>query len=228
MRVISLLLAVAFVSGCSGMPDYVRPGFWGTQSTNDKVIDDSKSKLDSVPQNDKEAVARYRKSAEQGNANDQNNLGEMYKNGQGVPQDYKEAVAWYRKAAAQGNASAQDNLGEMYKNGQGVPQDYKEAAAWYRKAATQGNASAQNNLGGMYKTGQGVTPSRVVAYALYNLSAANDPSSENIATGHRTYLAGKMLAHEIEAAQNLTREMVKPNNLLTALDNYVSHPAARE
>lgn len=145
-----------------------------------------------------------------------------------VPQDYKEAAAGYRKASELGDASAQNNLGEMYKNGQGVPQDYKEAVAWYRKAAEQGNASAQNNLGGMYKNGQGLPPSRVVAYALYNLSAANDPSSSNIATGHRTYLARNMTAQELDAAQSLTREMARPNNLLTGLDSYVRHPSALE
>ena len=145
-----------------------------------------------------------------------------------APRDYKEAVARYRKAAEQGDASAQYNLGVMYSKGQGVPQDYKEAVVWYRKAAQQGDANAQNNLGVMYSKGQGVPPSRVVAYALYNLSAANDPSSENIATSHRTYLAGKMPTQEIDAAQDLTREMARPNNLLTALDNYARHPSVQE
>ncbi len=42
--------------------------------------------------------------AEQGNADAQSILGEMYDDGQGFAQDYAEAVKWYRKAAEQGQA----------------------------------------------------------------------------------------------------------------------------
>ena len=83
-----------------------------------------------VPQDYKEAVKWWKKSAEQGDAEAQYNLGVMYDLGQGVPQDDKEALKWYRKSAEQGDASAQNNLGWMYANGLGVPQDYKEAVKW--------------------------------------------------------------------------------------------------
>ena len=43
-------------------------------------------------------VKRYRKAAEQGDAEAQNRLGVCYEYGKGVPQDYQEAVKWYRKA----------------------------------------------------------------------------------------------------------------------------------
>ncbi len=95
------------------------------------------------------ALREWTPLADQGVALAQNNLGGMYREGQGVPQDYAEAVKWYRLAAEQGHASAQYNLGSMYDNGYGVPQDYAEAVKWYRLAAEQGHASAQNNLGGM-------------------------------------------------------------------------------
>ena len=85
-----------------------------------------------------EAVKWYRLAADQGVAQAQNNLGFMYKNGQGVPQDYAEAAKWYRLAADQGHASAQSTLGVMYSQGKGVPQDYAEAVKWYRLAADQG------------------------------------------------------------------------------------------
>ena len=45
-----------------------------------------------VAQSDKEAVAWYRKAADQGHARGQCNLGFMYYQGQGVPQIDKEAV----------------------------------------------------------------------------------------------------------------------------------------
>ena len=69
---------------------------------------------ESAFQNVKEAFKWYRKSAEQGHAQAQNNLGDMYSQGRGVLQDDKESVKWYRKSAEQGNAEAQNNLGDMY------------------------------------------------------------------------------------------------------------------
>ena len=61
-----------------------------------------------------EDMAALRARAEQGDAQAQFNLGEMYRTGEGVAQDYKEAAAWFRKAADQGDAQAQLNLGVMY------------------------------------------------------------------------------------------------------------------
>ena len=76
-----------------------------------------------------------RKTAEQGLAVSQFNLGVMYHLGQGVPPNAALAIKWYRKAAKQGYASAQCNLGNMYYNGEGVAKDHAEAVKWYRKAA---------------------------------------------------------------------------------------------
>ena len=73
------------------------------------------------PQDDKQAVSWFQKSAEQGDADAQYILGYMYAEGRGVPQDDKQAVSWFQKAAEQGDADAQNNLGVMYENGRGVP-----------------------------------------------------------------------------------------------------------
>ncbi len=120
-----------------------------------------------------EAVKWYRKSADQGNALAQLNLGFMYNEGQGVPQDYAEAVKWYRKSADQGNAPAQYNLGYMYYRGRGVRQDHGEAIRWIRAAAEQGLAPAQGKLAAYYVKSWGVMPRDLVqAYMWYTLSAA--------------------------------------------------------
>jgi predicted aspartyl protease len=101
-------------------------------------------------------VKWYRLAAQQGKADAQLLLGEMYKNGHGVTQDYREAVKWYRLAAQQGSAGAQYSLGSLYEKGQGVAQDYREAVKWHRPAAQQGWAGAQYRLGILYEKGQGV------------------------------------------------------------------------
>ena len=112
-------------------------------------------------------------AAEQGHAEAQFNLGDMYDNGQGVKQDYFKAVEWYQKAADQGQSDAQFNLGYMYANGRGVKQDYFKAVEWYQKAAEQGNASAQYNLGIMYYDGEGVRQNYTKAKEYFGLACDN-------------------------------------------------------
>jgi len=91
-----------------------------------------------VFQDDKEAVAWYRKAAEQGDIIAQWLIGYMYANGRGVVQDYKVAITWFRKAAEQGNAGAQLSLGWAYDKGEGVVQDNVYAYMWYNIAASNG------------------------------------------------------------------------------------------
>ena len=110
-----------------------------------------------VTQDYYQAADRFRKAAEQGNADAEFYLGLCYSSGQGVSQDFYQAVDWYRKAAEQGNADAQNALGNCYYLGQGVAQDYNQAVEWYRKAAEQGNTNAQYNLAACYYQGYGVT-----------------------------------------------------------------------
>jgi len=74
--------------------------------------------------------------ANQGIAEAQNGLGELYAKGKGMPQDYAQARAWYEKAAAQGHPHAQNNLAELYFAGLGVPQDLVRAYMWVNLAAS--------------------------------------------------------------------------------------------
>lgn len=104
----------------------------------------------------KEAFALWEKSAWQGDAYAQYNLGVCYNKGEGVEQDYNEAVKWFTKSAEQGDASAQCDLGKCYYNGLGVKRNTKKAVKWIEKSAEQGYAMAQNNLGWCYFYGEGV------------------------------------------------------------------------
>jgi TPR repeat protein len=82
-----------------------------------------------------QAVFWFRKAAEQGDSDAQDELGNLYLSGEGVTKDYTQAREWFRKAAEQGDADAQESLGDLYGNGQGVTQDYAEAYFWYDLAA---------------------------------------------------------------------------------------------
>ena len=138
----SILLALAFLSGCAGP----------TQMGG--------AELDQL-----------RSKAEQGDANAQFQLGVAFDAGRGVSRDHAQAAKWYRSAADQGLAVAQNSLGTMYQHGQGLPQNYGEAMSWYLKAAAQGFGEAYANLGAMYDFGLGVPQDKQKAVEQYQAGA---------------------------------------------------------
>lgn len=63
-----------------------------------------------IGDNDAQSVYWYKKAAEQGNAEAQYELGQMYYFGKGVATDCVQVDYWYKKAAAQGHKMAQIDL----------------------------------------------------------------------------------------------------------------------
>ena len=59
-----------------------------------------------VPENYAEAVKWYRKAADHGDADAQNNLGLMYAMGNGVPENSISAYVWLSMAKTQGQTNA--------------------------------------------------------------------------------------------------------------------------
>lgn len=102
------------------------------------------------------AMRKLRPVAEQGNANAQHYLGEMYQAGKVVEQDYAEAAKWFQLAAKQGNYYAQHCLGTLYEYGDGVVEDTGKALSWYRLAAEQGYTLSRITLASSYLYGEGV------------------------------------------------------------------------
>lgn len=74
-------------------------------------------------------------AAEDGDADAQATVGEIYERGLGGEPDYAAAAEWYRRAADNGSARAQYNLGALYEQGLGVAADRLEALNWYRRAS---------------------------------------------------------------------------------------------
>ena len=81
--------------------------------------------------------------AQQGDAEAQVTLGEIYEKGLGGAADPAMAAQWYLKAAEQGNSRAQVNLGYLYEKGLGVKKDIPTALNWYRKASGLENSDLQ-------------------------------------------------------------------------------------
>lgn len=73
--------------------------------------------------------------AQEGDAEAQTLVGEIYEKGLGIQPDYQAAAVWYQKAADQNFARAQINLGQLYEKGLGVPADLVAAMSWYRRAS---------------------------------------------------------------------------------------------
>ena len=85
-----------------------------------------------VRQDEEEAIRWFRRTAEQDDTCEQNNLGVRCGDGLGVSRDYEDSVFWFRRAAEQGFAAGQNNLGRMYSTARGVSRDYEMAVLWYR------------------------------------------------------------------------------------------------
>jgi TPR repeat protein len=96
---------------------------------------------------EKEAVALYRKSADQGDAAGEFGLGRAYADGAGVEPNPALALELYRKAEKKNHAAAIDALARAYRSGSlGLPRDLEQARVYEERlrdmtrAANQGAA----------------------------------------------------------------------------------------
>jgi TPR repeat protein len=100
-----------------------------------------------VTQNDRDALAWYRKAADHGSPAGQRAVGDFYLKGRAVAADAGEAQRWYQRAANGDDIRAQYELGQLYFNGTGVRRDYVSAYVWFSLAATQ--APLEDNRKGL-------------------------------------------------------------------------------
>jgi hypothetical protein len=82
----------------------------------------------------KSALNVWLPAAEQGDADAQNSVGEIFERGLGGEPNYEAAAIWYGKAAEQGHSSALLNLGTLYEQGRGVEKDRLKALNYYRRS----------------------------------------------------------------------------------------------
>lgn len=85
--------------------------------------------------NFRSALTTWLPQAQQGDAEAQTYVGEIYEKGLGVPPDHALAAQWYERAAAQGHSRAQINLGYLYEVGIGVERNLTTAMNYYRDAS---------------------------------------------------------------------------------------------
>lgn len=142
--------------------------------TEDETFD-----YDSRAAAEKAAEEWYLKSANQGFAPAQNNLGALYHR----KNDFSKAFEWYSKAAEQGCAKAQYGLGLLYNSGDGVKMDVQRAKDYFEMAAEQGDYAAQYELACIYEE----IEEYIKSEELLEKSAAQDYSIAQKKLGDKYY-----------------------------------------
>ncbi|UZO21796.1 uncharacterized protein OCT59_014181 [Rhizophagus irregularis] len=122
----------------------------------------------------KKAFEFYTIAAEKNHDRAQNNLGNLYENGEGVEKDFNKAFYWFKKAAENGNEVAIYNLGKCYELGIGVDKNLVKAFELYKKSAEKGDLDAMFQLGYFYINGFGTKIRKKKGFKLYNKAAGRD------------------------------------------------------
>lgn len=118
-------------------------------------------------------VAALQKSAKEGDAVAQFQLGRAYYRGSGVEKDPNKALELIRKAADAGHPDAIDSMGFFYANGEIVKMDENEAVKWFRRGVAAGSARSKLNLGLLLRQGKTVQPSSAESLRLMEEAAAD-------------------------------------------------------
>ena len=124
-----------------------------------------------MPQDFKQAVIWYERSATRGFAPAQYRLASMYERGLGTAADLDAAKLWYKRAADQGHVKAMHNLAVLIAGTTSGAPDYPAAAQWFQLAADYGLGDSQFNLAVLYESGLGVARDMRLAYKWLSLSA---------------------------------------------------------
>jgi TPR repeat protein len=139
-----MILIVGLVGVCSGV-------------ASGQTLQDGLDAYDK--KNYKKALEILRPLAEQGDAEAQFKVGNIYDYGRGVSRDFKQAYKWYKLSADKGNGFSIYGLAWLYRNGQGVEKNQNKSNELIKKGleilrplAEQGDATAK------WKLGQGMIP----------------------------------------------------------------------
>ena len=131
------------------------------------------------------ALRLFETLAEQGDADAEYALGDMYLSGNGVPRDADQALIWLGRAADHGKPVVGWLLGQIYDGslqhlGVDVPQDFGLAVKWYAKSAAAGFEAAWVQLAEHYDEGRGVQRNQSEAAKWYRkLADDGDVTSQH-------------------------------------------------
>lgn len=146
----------------------------------------------------KNAMAWFTQAANQGFARSQNEIGLLYKNGEGVAKNPKQAIFWFEKAALQGHTDAMNNLASVLYQSKN---DLQNAIYWFNRAAEAGNVIAISNLAEFYMAGKGVEQNIMKGMSLLQKAAyMGDEYSANLLDEYNERLGGDFRSAFLAAA----------------------------
>lgn len=145
-----------------------------------------------------QAAYWYRKAADQGDPNAQNQLGYLYTWGIGVERDFAQAARWFTRASGYGSEPAKLNLAVMYIKGTGVPRDLRFALDLLHQLAEKDNPRAECYLGILSLEGVGLPVDRQQAVKWFARAAKKkNPEGE--------YVMGRFWSVEPDHEHNFAR-----------------------
>tara|TARA_R110000868_G_scaffold291709_1_gene552244 strand:+ start:10532 stop:11119 length:588 start_codon:yes stop_codon:yes gene_type:complete len=153
--------------------------------------------------NYQQAVNDFKKSANSGNPQGQNDLGVYYI--RSVPHTvdkYKEAKRWLDKASEQNLSAAYYNLAGLYKDGLGVTKNLEHAVTLYKRGAQLGDVKSCGKLGFLYLHGQGVTEDISYSYLYFTLAAEN---GDQISSNMLNVISKQMTPQQLKQANELVK-----------------------
>lgn len=110
---------------------------------------------------DEDAIALYRKSAEQGEPDGMFGLGVMIASGEGTKKDLLVGRGWIYKAAEKGQVMAINVIAQAYLKGElgytEADRNTPEALVWIKRAAASDYLPAIDALAAAYATGSGLS-----------------------------------------------------------------------
>ena len=133
------------------------------------------------------ALPYYEKAADQGIADAQYAVAQIYESLKDLPEDKRnKARYWLDRAARAGFDTAQLDMGIWLVNGIGGERNYDEGFRWLNVAANRGNVVAQNRVAHLYVNALGTRPDPVEAakwYVLSRRAGLKDPVLEDFYLG---------------------------------------------
>lgn len=156
------------------------------------------------PKDPARAAYWYRKAADRGNQDAQNELGYLYMSGIGVPHDEMEASKWFARAMGGGSQEAKLNLALLYLKGDGRLRDVNLGTDLLRQLAEKGNAHAEDILGVLYLSGYGVQPDRKMAEKWFARAAKGKNPEGEYEMGN-VYFIGPDHVHDLRKAAKFLR-----------------------
>lgn len=155
-----------------------------------------------------QAAYWFKKAADQGDPQAQNELGYLYIWGIGVDKDAGQAFRWFARAAGGGWQQAKLNMAVLYMRGIGVARDPAFGRQLLEELAAKKNARAEDYLGVMYMDGDGVAQDSQAAEVWLSRSAKGRNPEGEFAMG-QLYSVGEGHEHDFEKAAKFLRDSAK-------------------